>query len=583
MPSPTDIPTNLPVYARNHAVDTSIVGIDGEPPIYDDTQTWRRWAMHDIYLGREGHRKWIPKVNDYVEDISLEPPKVYKVMSIDPTTQVPELRLIQSNKIAVDEMTTEEGRFFAGGTLATPCSRQIFYDNSVARPTLKIPSQFHIQGTTPHHAVAYKGTIAGQGGLAISARYDQSFNFIGNEIPLMPVAQRDSNNHTQWYIPDFYCTHELEEGEMILILIYDDRGGLCSRTNWIVEYSALLRDVSDADKFINNISLESFYIDSTDDSNLLIPEQVLKNSINLMGKVHYSDGSTITYPVDGNKFELLYLDKAAESVASTKGSLSLVYYLADNEKSVHVINNNNRHLIVRSFNYTIVERDGAYSVKLYPVPKWINNDIGYQLDWYLFTLDRNQWLDVTNSVYITQNSPNRSLNGKLFGPLQQIDVAIDLGVINNTFREHIHPQTVDIRLLRPASDASGDRFLLGFDAYQNPAYGENIFCQVRIASATDYRYNISCGQTVLEEWLEKVYYTTKPQYRTSREPNAPKPNMFKLIIKNNEYEFPIRKWNTELQISAQVTATDVVKVLFFSRTQDNDVYYSIAPMSVIIT
>ena len=81
-----------------------------------------------------------------------------------------------------------------------------------------------------------------------------------------------------------------------------------------------------------------------------------------MGKVHYSDGSTITYPVDGNKFELLYLDKAAESVASTKGSLSLVYYLADNEKSVHVINNNNRHLIVRSFNYTIVERDGAYSV-----------------------------------------------------------------------------------------------------------------------------------------------------------------------------------------------------------------------------
>ena len=47
---------------------------------------------------------------------------------------------------------------------------------------------------------------------------------------------------------------------------------------------------------------------------------------------------------------------------------------------------------------------------------------------------------ITNSVYITQNSPNRSLNGKLFGPLQQLDVAIDLGVINNTFREHIHPQ-----------------------------------------------------------------------------------------------------------------------------------------------
>ncbi|MGN6746863.1 hypothetical protein, partial [Neisseria sp. P0024.S002] len=161
-------------------------------------------------------------------------------------------------------------------------------------------------------------------------------------------------------------------GEMVLILVYDDKGGLLSRTNFIVEKSALLIDVSDADKFISAISIDSMYIDAKDESNLLIPEQILKNSINIMGKVHYTDGTIVTYPVDGNKFELLYLDRASESTVGVKGTLVLKYYLGANEKSVNVINNNNRYFITRSFNYTITERDGAYSVKLYPVPRWVN-------------------------------------------------------------------------------------------------------------------------------------------------------------------------------------------------------------------
>lgn len=275
---------NLPVYARGIANPATVVGIDGEPPIFDETQVWRRWAMHDIYLGQEGHRKWVPKVGDFVIDTNtlIE----YRVISIDVQTLVPEL-LELNKRTNIDEMTKTEGRFFAGGSLATPCARQIFFDDSVARPTLKIPSQFHLQGSTIHHAIAFKGAIAGNGGIPISVRYDQNFNVVGNEIPLMPVRQRDPNNHTQWYIPDFYSSMKLDEGEMIVICIYDDRGGLVSRTNWIVEHSALLRDVSDSDRFVSAISMESMYIDATDESNILIPEQILKNSINLMGKVHY--------------------------------------------------------------------------------------------------------------------------------------------------------------------------------------------------------------------------------------------------------------------------------------------------------
>lgn len=580
---------NLYINARNVAQPASIVGTDGEPPVIDQSSLWREWSLDDIYVGQAGRLKHVPKVNDWVRNTrTLER---FYVESVNETTLVPKLVKIEAN-VNVNEMSSTEGRFFAGNHVATPCARQIFYDNSVAKPTLKIPSQFHVQGTTPHYAVAYRGAIAGVGGEAISIRYDENNTIIGHEIPLIPITQAlnpdtGTKVNTQWILPDFYTEHDLEEGELITIYIYDDRGGFRGRTNFVVEYSALLRDVSDADKFISAISLDSFYIDSSDENNLLIPEQILKNSINLMGKVHYSDGSIVSYPIDGNKFELLYLDRASEAVASTKGVLVLKYYLGEREKSVHVRNtgsslNTSPNFITRSFNYTIVERDGAYSVKLYPVPRWINASTGYKLDWYLFTLDRNQWIDVTNDVYITSNSPTRRLNGLLYGPLQQLNVAIDLGVINNTFKEHIHPQTVDIRLMRPASDTSDDRWYIGYETNQAPMYGEGLVCTARNLGSSSYAYNISNSCSTLEDFLDKVYRPSKPQFRTSKEVEAPKPNMFKIIIGTAEYEYPIRKWNEDLTIPRTVRVTDTVKVVFFTRYNNNDVFYCMSPLPVLL-
>lgn len=579
MPQP-----NIPVHSHGVANTSNVVGIDGEPPILDDSQVWRLWAMKDIYLGQEGHRKYVPKVDDYILDTITQ--IQYKVIRIDPTTLVPELEEI-ARKTQTDEITANEGRFFSGGSLATPCARQIFYDDSVVRPTLTVPSQFHVQGSLPHHAIAYKGSINGNGGVPVSVRYDASFNPIGHTIPLEPILQRDPNIKTQWYLPPFYSTTELEQGEMLLILIYDDKGGLLSRTNWIVERSALLRDVSDADKFVSAISLESFFIDASDETNLLIPEQVLKNSVNLMGKVHYTDGTSVSYPVDGSKFELLYMDRAAESIASSKGVLVLKYYLADKEKAVNVINNNHRYFITRSFHYTITERDGAYSVKLYPVPVWVNDSVGWGLDWYMFTLDRNQWFNVTNDVYINQNSPTQSFNGKLYGPTQQLNVSIDLGSINGTFRQYVHPQQVDIRLLRPATDDTGDQYIVGFEAYQNPPYGEGLRALAKLNGVTNYTLDLSNSANTKEKWLDLVYYRTKPQYRTSKEPNAPAPNMFKLILKLDngsdfEMELPVDSWNRPIVVNQAIKRVQTVKILFFTRYNSNDVFYSMGFMPLLV-
>ena len=94
--------------------------------------------------------------------------------------------------------------------------------------------------------------------------------------------------------------------------------------------------------------------------------------------------------------------------------------------------------------------------------------------------------------------------------------------------------------------------------------------------------NIANSCTTLDDFLNKVYYPTLPQYRTNREPNAPKPNMFKIILGDNSIEFPIRKWNEDLTIPFDIPATATPVILWYINTTDNDLYLSLSPLPVLI-
>lgn len=562
-------------------------GMDGHKPVWEGPY-WTQRSRDDIYEGREGlnakgYPRFVANVGDWVQDLPFGS-DLY-VASVDPVTFVP-LLLPRTDDSGPSNIIENPSRFFIGNGFVFGCEKTIFYDDSTSIPTLAIPIQMHIQSLQAHHIKAFRGTNTTASGIEVSARYDNAGRLIGTDIPLQLVKQGDSTNETQWAVPQFYCSHQLTVGEQIVIVVYDEKGGFVGREGFIVEESATMRDVGDADLYVESISLESFYISSSDENTLLIPEKTLKTSINLFGRVRYTNGSSKLYPVDSVRFELLYVDRAGESVAGTKGSLVLKYHLQDNEKSVNVINNESEYFITRVYKYLITERDMAYSVKLYPVPVWVNAAVGYTLDWYLFSLDRNQWINVSSMVYIADNSPNKVFNGKLYGPLQQLNVAIDLGKVNQTFERFIHPQQVDITLLRPASDDLGDKWLIGYEPYQDPPYGRGLKVSVQTRSSTQFALNIANGYTTQDSWLQAVYRNTLPQYRTAREPEAPKPNMFAIIVSNagNEYryDYPLAKWNTALVIPTPLKNTDTVKILFFTRYADNDATLALAPMSVFM-
>ena len=570
--------TNVPVIGRGGSGAVMVVGTDNQPPILEEYPHKKVWLLSDIYVGGPGYRKYIPKVGEVVMDELTG--QMSLVTNVDEVTYIPTLTPIKSN--SSDEMSEQEGRFFVGANRNTPCARQIFFDDSLSRYTLSIPAQFHLQGEQTSYIVAYKGTVTGESGIPISVRYDQNFNVLGHDIPVREIQQRDSGINTQKYVPPFYCSEKLKEGELVTINAYNDKGGFIYRTNWVVERSALLRDVSDNVKMIANISLESEYIDTTDDSHFNIPEQTLKSSINMMGRVTYTDGTFITYPVDGKKFRLVYMDAVGDAVVGSKGVLGLRYTLSDTETAVNAIHNDGSYTLGRTYTYTIIPRDGAHSVKLYPVPIWVNELVGWQMDWYLFTLDRTQFINVTPNVYLNKLSPRGVFDGKAYGVNQQIDVAIDLGTVNNTFKRHIHPQTVDIRLNRAGTDDIGDKWLIGFDPYQNPPFGQGLFATCQFVNSNTYTVNLANNAISTDHWLELMYKPSKPQFDRNLEDSAPPPNTIRLLVNGHVTDVSVNNWNRNIEIPVVIKPTDTVVIVFLSKLQNNEVFYSLVPLSVRI-
>ncbi|MCP5940243.1 hypothetical protein NL351_30475, partial [Klebsiella pneumoniae] len=51
-----------------------------------------------------------------------------------------------------------------------------------------------------------------------------------------------------------------------------------------------------------------------------------------------------------------------------------------------------------------VAADGAFTVKLFCYPVWIDEISGYRLEWYLYNLNRSVVYKVTDKVQVTPNT-----------------------------------------------------------------------------------------------------------------------------------------------------------------------------------
>ncbi len=549
----------------------SITATDGGVPIYDPDGRWTTWSLDQIYLGTEGLNKYVPKVDDYVVDPKTD--ERYRVVELDETTMIP--RLVRIVPASVDAFSDSDLLMGVGPGTQSDTYR-VYIDTSVMPHTLAVDARLKVHGSMATTAKIFKGSEVANTAHAVSAFYDQMGNLLGQLIPLELVAMPDGQNYTVKSVPVCYTTEQLADGEVVTVVFYSDAGRVVSKRQLLVENTAFIRSSDAGTKYVSDISLESPFLSSSDPTLIQYPVNVPLNGLNLMGRVHYSDGTSRLMPVDGSKFRIYGLDHYVATIVGQKLPLVLSYALSEGEVAYGATVGAERYF-TESYRAQTMQADGSYSVKLFGYPVYIDPINGYRLEWFLLNLDRQAVYRAT--PYVTINANTRAFDPIAFGVSQKLSVSVDLSKLSPAYNAYIHTQAVEIVLLAPGIEHATN-WTIAFSPGQDPVYGKDNFAATTFINQNLTKVNLKMDMLTRESWLDRVFYRAQPLFDDTREIKAPAPNFFKLLIGNNSYEFPIEQWGSDLLVETAVENASTIYVQFFKRTPENDLQLGVSGLPV---
>ena len=543
-----------------------VIGTDGYTPVYQPDARWTIWSLHDIYQGTLGEGKYIPKINDYVVEISTG--SFYIVTDLDMVTLVPTL-----TPIVINQNNSTNTSLFISETID---NYRLYYDTTVYPYTLSVDALMHIYSSEATTARIYLGVEIDDTKI-ISQVYSNSGNFLGFDIPLQKVAFNSHDNYAIKSVPTCNTKHTLKTGDMCSVVIFSSSGKVLSKVYCVVEDMSFVPQAYAEQRYIVQIGLKSPFLDVVNDTIINYPVNLPMASFNPIGFVQYNDGSTVEYPVDGDKFSLYGLDDFVSTILGHKVPLVLSYKMGSQESGLSVVTNDN-NFITRPYTLIVSNPNTSYNVKLFIYPRWVDTNTGYVYNAYLMNLDRNIHYNVTDKVSISLNSP--SFNPKAYGITQRITFTIELSQVSNLFNYFIHAQVVDIILRGPASDGS----IINIWEVNNTVPSSQSFYGTQLFATTDTstRLNLTISSNIqsVEEYIEKVYRTTHPLYNVVTETQAPDPTHIEVIYGTERHIIDINDYYNPIVFNNQISNFSNVNLVFLKAVPGGYLKLSTADLTV---
>lgn len=547
-------------------MSTQITGSDGHIAIYDPDGRWTTWALTQIYLGGPAQGRYVPKVNDYVVDLDTN--EWYRVSVLNSTSLVPTLVPIAG--ISSGEFTEADLLLGVGpGTQAD--TYRVYIDNTVMPHTLTVDQRLTINGTAAVEVKIYRGSLLDGSAEVISKRYDQNGTLLSESIPLEAVTG------TVKVIPTCFCTEDIPDGEVLTAVAYSAGGHVVSKRQLLAENTAFIRSASSATKYITSISLESPFLSTSNPKLLQYPMNVPLQGLSVMGVVNYSDGSKLRLPIDGTKFTLFGLNTFVASVVGQKVPLVLTYALSAGEAALSNSGYGEERFISENYQAQTMNIDGSFTPKLYGYPVWINETQGYRLEWFLYNLERNVVYNAT--PHVTINSAVTPFDPKGYGLNQHLNVSVNLKDVNGSFKSYIHTQNIDI-VLAGKGDIRTTNWTIGFEPGQSPQFGANNSVKYTFINSNSCKVKLDLNAANQTDWLERLYYRTKPLTDALQEVAPPVPTHFAIVLADDDVEFPISMWDSEHVLPQALTNNGTLFVKFIKRTADSDIHLAIAGIPI---
>lgn len=541
--------------------------------IMDPNRGFRVWEIREIYTGQ--NTGYVPNVDDIIYDVNNR--LMFKVTNVDYTTGLSE-KIIWTPAQQVIGADSED-IFIGGGPGAITESFRCYLDTSVLPYRLAFDSRLHMYTANASYVKVFLGRDITNSGTVVSAYYDQNQILVGENIPLEVVTIPNLNNVAIKAPKVGYCNRIINDGEGVTVVVYDTQAGFVSSAYMLIKNTHFVRDQSAPTKYIVGISLLSPFISDTDDRVLEYPVNATVSSNHLMGVVHYSDATTSTYPVDGTRFTLDGLGDFVSTQAGQRVPMVLRYSMLEGE-TTYLPDVSANNIISKTYTLTSTVVDGAYSVKLFAYPRWLDEPRGYAMDYWLYSMNRDQVFYVT--PYINQAVNSAEFQPTLYATQQNFTVTINISEVNPNFEPYIHVQQISVTLSRRGNLVETPNWTIGFTPNQTPRYGVSAVAKMHMLAANSWTLDMTCGYVSKEEWLRNVYYHTLPLFNPHSEIEAPLPTHMELRTKNYSAELLIDQWSDVLIIPNDLAQGELLELRFFRRQSSGDLQLGLSCLPVHI-
>ena len=542
-----------------------IVGSDGYTPVYQPDAGWKIKALDEIWRGESGKNKVVVNVDDWV--IEKQTGRFFRVTAVNPVTLIPTLESFElSKEVTVEEISTTSSDNY-----------RVYYDRSISPYTLAVDAMVKIHSSTASYARIYRGSFIDPTQV-ISQRFNNSGEFLGVDIPLDMVAFNSHDNYAIKSIQTCNTKEELTQGDTVTIAVFDSSGKLVHRSTALLEETSFVAQAFAEQKFITNIYMKTAFIYDTNSSEISYPVNLPTSSFSPIGVVQYNDGSSIEYPIDGDKFSLFGLDQFVSTIIGHRVPLVLRYRMSDNEAGTASVAVENQHFINRPYNLIVSSPNTSYNAKLYVYPVWVDQITGYKYQVFLMNLDRNILFDVSHLVALSPNSP--AFNPIGYGITQRLTFTLDLSMVSSMFASFLHVQSVDIILRGAASDSSVTTLweVASQVPTPTPYYGTTVRATVDMATRTKVSFDNDLP--TVTDFINKIYKTTNPLFNPITETSAPLPTHVELSHGNEKIVVDINQYDQPAVFTHQIPHLDNVQLTFLRLTSSGYLKLSVATMTV---
>lgn len=539
-------------------------------PIVDQNRLFHIWNSSEVYdTQSKTAGTHVPNVEDLIVDYTRNIFK--KVTAVNYTTYEYDTVVWAP----VQELNSDID--IGGSAPHTSDSFRVLIDSSTLPQTLRVDSRLTFKGTDNDHVRIFRGTNITDTGEIISAYFKDGM-YVGPNIPLELVATDTITNHSIKVPVAAACKGGIDDGELVTIVVYGDQDKVTSIAKCYVVLTNVVVASENPSRIIRDVKLRSPFISPSDEYLLELPINIPLDDIPLYYEVTYNDGK-VQNNIDGTRAKLLGLRNSGShdnfyisSITGQQLDLVLSYRMSSNETYIgpDVFDNT----ICRDYKATTLAIDGAYSVKLFVVPQWLDEVRGYRLNYYLYNLERGNVFDATPYVELGVNTP--VFDPILFGVKQHIAVACNLNKVSPVYNSHVHVQSFAITLLSQGN-MNQDNYIIEYVQGQD-AYGEGITATYDYDNVKYWSITLASGITDKAAWLKRMYRDVYPLYDRRTESEAPDPTHFEVVIGDKSYVRNINDWVNSFNINFEVRDGQYIYLKWICRTPHDELQLGATPM-----